>query len=144
MGAQIPDAETIRAFNTGIIDEFRSNDGKVGGYFENAELILLTTTGAKTGQPRLVVLTPVRIDGRMLIVGSLAGADTDPAWAHNLRANPRAQVELGAETFEASAEELSRAERDALWPAVIAAQPVYAEYQAQTERVIPLFELRRG
>ncbi|MGV0812287.1 nitroreductase family deazaflavin-dependent oxidoreductase [Mycolicibacterium boenickei] len=143
MADQLPDAETIRAFNKSVIDEFRANDGKVGGPFEGADLILLTTTGAKTGQPRTVVLTPVQIDGKLLIVGSLAGADIDPAWVHNLRANPQAHLEGGNERYDVVARELSPAERDATFPAVAAIESTYAEYQAKTTRAIPLFELKR-
>jgi deazaflavin-dependent oxidoreductase (nitroreductase family) len=140
---QLPDAETIKAFNKSVIDEFRANDGKVGGPFEGAELILLTTTGAKSGQPRTVVLTPVRIDGKLLIVGSLAGADIDPAWVHNLRANPQARIEAGSECHDVVARELSPDERGATFPKVTATEPTYAEYQAKTTRPIPLFELQR-
>ena len=140
---QIPDRETIRAFNKNVIEEFRANGGKVGGPFEGAELMLLTTTGAKTGRPRLVVLTPLRIDGKMIIVGSLAGADVDPAWVHNLRANPRARIDIGTDSYDVIARELPRAERDATFPTVTAMAPTYADYQAKTSRAIPLFELQR-
>ena len=87
---EIPDAETMKAFNKTIVDEFRANDGKVGGPFEGATLLLLTTTGAKSGQPRLAPPAYLTIDGKMIIIGSKAGADTNPDWVHNLRANPRA------------------------------------------------------
>lgn len=143
MTDEFPSAETIQAFNQSVIDEFRANAGKVGGPFDGAELVLLTTTGAKTGRPRLVVLTPVRVDGAMIIVGSLAGADVDPAWVHNLRADPRAHIELGSESFDVRVRELPATERDALFPKVTAAQPIYADYQAKTTRVIPLFEVQR-
>ena len=83
---EIPDAETMKAFNKSIVDEFRANDGKVGGPFEGATLLLLTTTGAKSGQPRLAPLAYLSIDGKMIIIGSKAGADTNPDWVHNLRA----------------------------------------------------------
>ena len=79
----------------------------------------------------------------MILVGSLAGADVDPAWAHNLRANPRAHINLGTQSFDVLARELSRNERDAAFPKVTAVEPIYAEYQAKTARAIPLFELRR-
>lgn len=144
MSDQIPDAATINAFNKTIIDEFRANGGKVGGPFEGAELLLLTTTGAKTGQPRVVPLTPMRIDGKMLLVGSLAGADRDPAWVHNLRANPRAHVDLGADSYEAVTRELGPDERDATFPVVARMEPTYAGYQAKTTRPIPLFEVNRA
>src|ERR1700751_4732353 len=96
MTQEIPDAETIKAFNKTIIDEFRANDGKVGGQFEGANLLLLHTTGAKSGQPRGSPLAYFRIDGKLIIIGSFAGAPVSPAWVHNLRANPAARVEIGA------------------------------------------------
>jgi deazaflavin-dependent oxidoreductase (nitroreductase family) len=143
MTDQIPDASTMRAFNKTVIDEFRANGGKVGGPFEGQDLLLLTTEGAKTGMPRLVPLSYLTIGGAIVLVGSLAGADVDPAWAHNLRANPRAHVDLGTQTYDVVTRELSPAERDATFPKVTAMEPIYAEYQAKTARVIPLFELRR-
>jgi deazaflavin-dependent oxidoreductase (nitroreductase family) len=139
---QIPDAETIKAFNQRIVDEFRANDGKVGGQFAGSDLLLLTTTGAKSGQPRLAPLAYRRVDGKLIVIGSFAGADIDPAWVHNLRANPRARVEIGTESFDVIARELPAAERDAIFGKVTAAAPGFAEYQAKTSRVIPLFELQ--
>src|ERR1700759_1307835 len=97
MSQETPDIETIRAFNKTITDEFRANDGRVGGQFAGADLLLLTTTGAKSGQPRLSPLAFFRIDGKLLIIGSFAGADVNPAWVHNLRANPSAHIEVGDE-----------------------------------------------
>ncbi|MCB0946608.1 MAG: nitroreductase family deazaflavin-dependent oxidoreductase, partial [Mycobacterium sp.] len=85
----------LDAFNQPIIEEFRANKGVVGGPFEGATLLLLTTTGAKSGEPRLSPLAYLTIDDKMIIVGSKAGADTNPAWVHNLRANPRAHIEVG-------------------------------------------------
>ena len=138
-----PDAETIKAFNNGIAEEFRANDGRVGGQFAGADLLLLTTTGAKSGQPRLSPLAYLRIDGRLMIIGSFAGADANPAWVHNLRANPSAHVEIGSESFDAIARELPPEERDVVFPKVTAAAPGFADYQAKTTRLIPLFELQR-
>jgi len=92
------DKASLDAFNNAIIDEFRANDGVVGGPFEGATLLLLTTTGAKSGQPRLSPLAYLTIDGKMIIVGSKAGSDTNPHWVHNLRANPRAYIEIGADS----------------------------------------------
>jgi deazaflavin-dependent oxidoreductase (nitroreductase family) len=143
---EVPDAGTINAFNTSIIEEFRANDGKVGGQFEGANLLLLHTTGAKSGQPRISPLAYFRIDGKLIIIGSFAGAPKDPAWVHNLRANPAVHVEVGApqgvQAFDVTARELPAAERDALFEKVSAAAPGFAEYQSKTSRVIPLFELR--
>ena len=79
----------MKAFNKNIVEEFRANGGKVGGQFAGADLLLLTTTGAKSGQPRLAPLAYFTIDGKMIIIGSKAGADTNPDWVHNLRANTR-------------------------------------------------------
>lgn len=142
MTEEIPDVETLKAFNKTITDEFRANDGKVGGQFQGADLLLFTTTGAKSGQPRLSPLAYFRIDGKLLIIGSFAGADVNPAWVHNLRANPSAHVEVGSESYDVTARELPLAERDELFPKITAAAPGFAEYQAKTTRVIPVFELQ--
>ncbi|MFZ0903392.1 MAG: nitroreductase family deazaflavin-dependent oxidoreductase [Mycobacterium sp.] len=142
MSQQIPDVETLKAFNKTITDEFRANDGKVGGQFQGADLLLLTTTGAKSGQPRVSPLAYFRIDGKLLIIGSFAGADVNPAWVHNLRANPSAHVEIGSESSDVTARELLLDERDELFPKITAAAPGFAEYQAKTTRVIPVFELQ--
>jgi deazaflavin-dependent oxidoreductase (nitroreductase family) len=139
---EIPDTETINAFNKSIIDEFRANAGKVGGQFAGADLLLLTTTGAKSGQRRLSPLAYFRIDGKLIIIGSFAGAPVNPAWVHNLRADPTAHVEVGTDSFDVTARELPAAERDELFDKVAAAAPGFAEYQSNTSRVIPLFELQ--
>jgi deazaflavin-dependent oxidoreductase (nitroreductase family) len=136
-------AEMARTFNKDIIAEFRANDGKVGGQFEGANLLLLTTTGAKSGQPRVSPLAYFRIDGKLIVIGSFAGSDVNPAWVHNLRANPAAHIEVGTDSFDVTAHELPRAERDELFAQVSRAAPGFAEYQAKTARVIPLFELQR-
>jgi deazaflavin-dependent oxidoreductase (nitroreductase family) len=139
-----PDTETINAFNKNIADEFRANGGKVGGPFKDGNLLLLTTTGAKSGQSRLSPLAYFTIDGRLIIIGSFAGAPKDPAWVHNLRANPRAHIEVGTDAYDVTAHELPSAERDELFEEISAASPGFADYQAKTSRVIPLFELRRN
>jgi len=138
----MPDTETLKAFNKTVSDEFRANDGKVGGQFEGANLLLLTTTGAKSGQPRLSPLAYFRVDGKLLILGSFAGADVNPAWVHNLRANPSARIEIGNESSDVTARELPLAERDDLFGKITAAAPGFAEYQAKTTRTIPVFELQ--
>jgi deazaflavin-dependent oxidoreductase (nitroreductase family) len=141
--SEMPDTETINAFNKAITDEFRANDGKVGGQFENAELLLLTTTGAKSGQRRLSPLAYFNVDGKLIIIGSFAGAPKDPAWVHNLRANPGAHVEVGNDAYDVTARELPSDERAALFDKITAAAPGFADYQSKTSRVIPLFELQR-
>jgi deazaflavin-dependent oxidoreductase (nitroreductase family) len=141
---EAPDAEAMKAFNKNIVDEFRANGGKVGGPFEGATLLLLTSTGAKSGQPRLAPLAYLTIDGKMIIIGSKAGADTNPDWVHNLRANPRAQIEVGTEAYDVVSRELPPSERDEVLPKVAAAAPGFGDYQTKTSRVIPLFELQRA
>jgi deazaflavin-dependent oxidoreductase (nitroreductase family) len=140
---QSRDPAFVNDFNENIIAEFRANDGKVGGQFANANLLLLHTTGAKSGQPRVSPLAYFRIDGKLIIIGSFAGAPVSPAWVHNLRANPRARVEIGTESFDVAAQELPADERAALFDKVTAVAPGFAEYQTKTSRVIPLFELNR-
>jgi deazaflavin-dependent oxidoreductase (nitroreductase family) len=137
----VTDIPDINAFNAAIVDEFRANGGKVGGPFEGADLLLLHTTGAKSGQRRISPLAYFTVDGRTIIIGSYAGADKDPAWVHNLRTTPRAHVEVGTDAYDVIARELPTAERDALYPKVVEAAPAFAEYQRKTSRVIPLFEL---
>ena len=144
MSQEIPDTESITAFNVSIADEFRANGGKVGGQFEGAELLLLTTTGAKSGQPRVSPLAYFRIDEKLIIIGSFAGADVNPAWVHNLRANPSAHVEIGNESSDVTARELPPGERDELFAQITAAAPGFGEYQAKTTRVIPVFELQKA
>ena len=142
MTEQRPDAGTLKAFNKDIADEFRANAGKVGGPFEGNELLLLTTTGAKSGEPRVSPLSCKRIDGKLLIIAGNGGAETNPAWVYNLRANPRAHVELGTESFDVTARELPPAERDDIVPKLTAEVTAFAEFQAKTRRVIPIFELQ--
>src|ERR1700758_532349 len=127
MTEQTPDIGTLQAFNKNLVEEFRANDGKVTGQFANANLLLLTTTGAKSGQPRVSPLAYFRVDGKLIIVGSFAGAPVNPAWVHNLRANPRAHVEVGADAFDVTARELPSDERDELFPKLTAAAPGFGE-----------------
>ncbi|WP_077088475.1 nitroreductase family deazaflavin-dependent oxidoreductase [Mycobacterium rhizamassiliense] len=143
--SQKPDSETLKALNNNIADEFRANAGKVGGRFEGNDLLLLTTTGAKSGDPRVAPLVVFRIDGRLLIVAGYGGADVNPGWVHNLRANPRAHVEVATDSFEVVAHELDASERQAIIPKINAAVPAFAfaNYQSKTTRAIPIFELQR-
>ena len=141
---QRPDPETLKAFNSNITEEFRANAGKVGGRFEGHELLLLTTTGAKSGELRVAPLVVFRIDGKLLIVAGYGGADVNPAWVHNVRANPRAHVEIATGSFDVVAHELDPSEREAIIPKINAAAPAFAfaNYQSKTTRAIPIFELR--
>ena len=106
-------------------------------------LLLLTSTGAKSGQPRLAPLAYLTIDGKMIIIGSKAGADTNPDWVHNLRANPQARIEVGTDAYDVTARELPPEERDETYPKVVALAPGFGDYQSKTSRVIPLFELQK-
>ena len=129
--------------NPQIIEEFRANGGKVGGPFKDATLLLLHTTGAKSGKERVNPVMSFRIDGKLMVVGSYAGADVDPAWVHNLRAYPQVHIEIGTESFDVRSRELPPAERDAAYPTIVALEPGFGDYQAMTSRIIPLFELTR-
>lgn len=140
----VNDTAALDDFNRGVVAEFRANGGKVGGPFEGGDLLLLHTTGAKSGQPRLSPLAYLTVDGKMLIVGSYAGAPKDPAWVHNLRADPRARIEVGTEAYDVVVRELPGDERDATYPKITAVAPVFAEYQTKTTRAIPLFEVTRA
>jgi deazaflavin-dependent oxidoreductase (nitroreductase family) len=143
--SQKPDNEALKALNTNITDEFRGNAGKVGGRFEGNELLLLTTKGAKSGEPRVTPLVVFRIEGNLLIVAGYGGADVNPAWVHNLRANPRARVEVATDSFDVVAHELDSSEREEVIPKINAKVPAFAyeNYQPKTTRVIPIFELQK-
>ncbi|TRW84744.1 nitroreductase family deazaflavin-dependent oxidoreductase [Mycolicibacterium sp. 018/SC-01/001] len=139
----ISDRAALDGFNRTIVEEFRANGGVVGGEFEGGTLLLLHTVGAKSGEPRLSPLAYLTIDDKVIIVGSYAGAPNNPAWVHNLRANPQARIEVGTQTWDVVARELPAEERDATWPKVVEYSEVFAGYQANTSRTIPLFELVR-
>ena len=130
-------------FNAQIIEEFRANDGVVGGQFEGAPILLLTTTGAKSGQPRVSPMMYRPEGERLFVFASKAGAPTNPDWYHNLVANPEVTVEVGAERFTAVASVVTGAERDRIYAEHSANYPGFAEYQAQTDRVIPVVALDR-
>jgi deazaflavin-dependent oxidoreductase (nitroreductase family) len=135
----------VTDFNTMIIDEFRANAGVVGGPFEGASVVLLTTIGAKSGVERLIPLVCQSADDGMLYVfASKGGAPTNPDWYHNLVANPVVTVEFGAESFAATAIEVTGAERDAVYEEQVRLSPQFGEYQANTDRVIPVIALRRN
>jgi deazaflavin-dependent oxidoreductase (nitroreductase family) len=131
-----------RDFNQRNIDEFRRNGGKVGGQFEGFPLLLLTSTGARSGAQRTNPVAYFDIDGRIYVVGSSAGRDRDPSWAFNIRAHPSVTVEIGADGPRgATARELPRDERDRIYVVVAQRAPGFADYETRTDRVIPVFEL---
>lgn len=129
-------------WNEKIIAEFRANGGKVGGPFEGSTLLLLHTVGAKSGEPRVNPVMAFDLDGKLVIVGSFAGADVAPAWLHNLRAHPHAHIEIGTDGYDVHARELPRPERDATWTRITAQAAGFADYQSKTTRTIPVIELQ--
>ncbi|WP_171171939.1 nitroreductase/quinone reductase family protein [Streptomyces sp. I05A-00742] len=131
------------SFNQSVIDEFRSAGGQVGGPFEGGDLLLLTTTGARSGAEHTTPLGYVRHDGLLLVVASDMGAPRHPAWYHNLLAHPVVGVEIGTETFEAVAVPAEGARRDELFAHVVRAVPGYGDYQTGTDRVLPVVVLER-
>ena len=130
-------------FNAQIISEFRSNDGKVGGPFEGATVLLLTTKGARSGLERVNPVVARTEGDDVYVFASKAGAPTNPDWFHNLVANPEVTVEVGTDTYRARAEVLDQAERDRVYEAQAADFANFAEYQAATDRVIPVVRLQR-
>ena len=134
---------TINDFNRSVIEEFRANDGKVAGPFEGAPLLLLTTTGAKTGNLHTSPVVFLRDGDRLLVFGSKAGAPTHPAWYHNLVANPTVTVELPGERFDARAVVLEGEERDRMFDRQKAKMPGFADYERKTSRRIPVVALER-
>ncbi len=128
-------------FNTRIIEEFRANEGRVGGQFEGLPLLLLHHTGARSGKPYVNPLAYQADDGRYVVFASKGGAPTNPAWYHNLTANPDATIEVGTETIPVHAEEARGEERDRLYRTQAERVPAFAEYEQKTERTIPVIVL---
>jgi deazaflavin-dependent oxidoreductase (nitroreductase family) len=132
-------------FNSAVIEEFRANHGKVGGGFAGAPMVLLTTTGARSGRTRVNPLVALVEGDTLYVVASKAGAPTSPDWYHNLVAHPDVEVEFGDERFSATAVPIvSGPERDRLYAAQVSVQPGFADYEKATTRVIPVVELRRS
>lgn len=133
----------MNEWNKKIIAEFRANEGKVGGQFADMSLLLLHTTGAKSGLPRINPVAYMADGESVVIIASKAGAPTNPDWYHNLTANPEISVELGTEQFKARATVAAEPERTELYDKMAALNPGFAEYQRQTSRVIPVVVLTR-
>ena len=130
--------------NRQVIDEFRANDGVVGGRFTGMPMVLVTHTGAKSGIRRTAPLVCSRDGDDVVIIASKGGAPSNPDWYHNMVANPTVTVELpGGDTFEATVHEAQGDERDRLFAAQAAIMPFFADYQAGTERKIPVLVLSR-
>jgi deazaflavin-dependent oxidoreductase (nitroreductase family) len=129
-------------FNRAIIDEFRANDGKVGGPFEGAPVLLLTATGAKSGERRTTPVMYLPDGERMVIFASKGGAPTNPGWYHNLRANPSATVEVGSDTVDVQAVVTEGDERERLFRKQAELYPQFADYEQKTTRQIPVVALQ--
>ena len=130
-------------FNQQIIEEFRANSGNVGGPFAGSTMLLLTTTGAKSGQPRISPLVYMADGDHMIIIASKGGAPTNPDWFYNLKANPVVTIERGTETFQARATIPEATERDRLFEQVSTNMPGFGEYQRNTTRQIPVVVLEK-
>jgi deazaflavin-dependent oxidoreductase (nitroreductase family) len=130
-------------WNTQVIEQFRANGGEVGGQFEGAPLLLLTTTGAKSGKRRVHPMMYLPEGDRLFVFASKAGAPTNPDWYHNLVAHPDASVEVGPDSYDVTATVLEGAERDRVFAEQARRYPGFAEYQAGTERIIPVVALVR-
>ena len=131
-------------FTRNLKAELRANDGVVtSGPMAGRPLMILTTTGAKSGEPREAVITYTREGDKYVIAASKSAAPTNPQWYHNLLANPEATVEAGGEKFQARATEVTGAERDRLYDQHAEERPEFKDYPSQTTRVIPVFTLER-
>lgn len=133
----------IHDFNRRIIEEFRANGGETFGPFKGRNLLLLTTTGAKSGEERTTPLVYSRDGDRLVIIASMGGAPKHPAWFHNISANPEVTLEVGTEKFNARASVAEGAERDRLYAQQAAEMPAFNEYQEKTTRRIPVVVLER-
>jgi deazaflavin-dependent oxidoreductase (nitroreductase family) len=132
------------AFNQDIIDQFRANGGTIlRGQFTGRALLLLTTTGARTGRQLTSPLAYTRDGDKYVVIASKGGAPTNPDWYHNLVATPQVRVEVGAESFEARARVTEGEERERLFAAQAALMPGFADYQTKTTRQIPVVVLER-
>jgi deazaflavin-dependent oxidoreductase (nitroreductase family) len=130
-------------WNNGIIAEFRANEGRLGGQFEGGPILLLHTTGAKSGADRVSPMMYLDHEGHLYVFASKAGADAHPDWYRNLSANPDVRVELGTDVFDATAVSLEGSDRDRIYEIQADLFPGFREYQEKTTRVIPVVELVR-
>lgn len=138
------DLDDVNEFNRGIIEQFRANGGKVGPPFEGAPLLILHSTGAKTGKTRLAPVVYQQVGDSWAIFASKAGAPDNPDWYHNLLANPSASIEVGTEVVPVTARVLDAAEREPIWTKQKELMPGFAEYEASTDRTIPVVILDRA
>jgi deazaflavin-dependent oxidoreductase (nitroreductase family) len=134
----------VSDWNTKIIEEFRANEGRVGGPFQGAPMLLLTTTGRRTGERRTNPMMYLADGDRLLVFASKGGAPTHPDWYRNLVSDPKVTVEVGTESYQAHATVLQGDERDRLYAEQSRRYPGFAEYQANTSRIIPVVALERN
>ncbi|MCB9112634.1 MAG: nitroreductase family deazaflavin-dependent oxidoreductase [Anaerolineales bacterium] len=127
--------------NQKIIEEFRANEGRVGGYFEGKSLLLLHTKGAKSGQERINPVACVRDGERLVVIASKGGAPTNPDWFYNIRANPLVSIEIGTEKFQAQADVAEEPERSRLYEKMVDMMPGFDDYRRKTTRKIPVIVL---
>ncbi len=128
-------------FNAQVIDEFRANEGRVGGMFEGMPMLLLHHVGAKSGERRVNPLAYQADGGRYVIFASKAGAPTNPSWYYNLKANPNTNIEVGTATIEVTADEAAGEERERLFRTQAERIPQFSEYEQKAGRVIPVIVL---
>jgi deazaflavin-dependent oxidoreductase (nitroreductase family) len=138
------DLDDVNEFNRGIIEQFRANGGKVGPPFEGAPLLVLHSTGAKSGKTRLAPVVYQPVGDAWAIFASKAGAPDNPDWYHNLVANPSATIEVGTEEVPVTARVLGSEEREPIWSKQKELMPGFAEYEAKTDRTIPVVVLERA
>jgi deazaflavin-dependent oxidoreductase (nitroreductase family) len=129
-------------WNTGIIEEFRANGGRVAA-FARQPLLLITHTGAKSGRTRTNPLAYLADGDRFVVFATKGGAPTHPDWFHNLVANPTVTIEVGTDTIEVEAEVAEGEERERLWKEQVSFNPAFGEYESKTSRTIPVIVLRR-
>ncbi|PRZ41504.1 deazaflavin-dependent oxidoreductase (nitroreductase family) [Antricoccus suffuscus] len=137
-------APRIHGFNRPVVEEFRANEGRVGGPFEGGDLLLLTTVGAKTGLEQTSPLAYIRDGARLLVVGSAGGSPAHPAWYRNILAHPMVRVEVGTETYAAVAIPTEGDERRQLFERIVQTAPGFADYQAKVARALPVVALERS
>jgi deazaflavin-dependent oxidoreductase (nitroreductase family) len=128
----------VKDFNSQIIEEFRTNEGNVGGGFAGAPMLLLHSTGAKSGKERVNPMVYQDVDGNYAVFASKGGAPTNPDWYRNLVAHPKATIEVGDKTVEVTARTAEGEERERIWEAQKQAMPGFAEYEKKTDRQIPV------
>jgi deazaflavin-dependent oxidoreductase (nitroreductase family) len=135
-----------KIYNERLIQEFRANKGQVGhlgGFLDDFPILLLTTTGAKSGRPHTTPLMYVNDGGRPVVFASAGGSPKNPAWYHNLLAHPEVGVEMGEESFGAVAVVAEGAERERLWELAVDSNPPLGAYPEKLDRLIPLITLER-